>query len=130
MDIFAHAVWTNVVFYKKYKRELRNRYLAIFFGILPDLISFSPVFIYSELSGIGFFDLIGRNVWYVNWASNSYNYTHSLVIFLIIFLICGAVRMMKRKKFLFWPLLGWPLHICIDIFTHKGFYETPFLFPI
>jgi hypothetical protein len=25
---------------------------------------------------------------------------------------------------------GWALHIVIDIFTHKNFYETPFLFPV
>ena len=39
----------------------------------------------------------------------------------------------KSKKFtwwIFWPMLGWALHVLIDIPTHPDFYNTPFLFPL
>ena len=130
MDIFAHAVWTNVVYYKKYRTEVMNRWISIFFGIMPDLISFTPVFLYSRILKVDFFELIGRNIWPVKFASLSYNYTHSLIVFLAVFAIVGLTRSRKSLKFIYWPMFGWMLHILIDIFTHKGFYETPFLFPL
>ena len=126
MDILAHALWTNAAYYKKYKIDRKNRLWAILFGILPDLASFSPVFIYAFLTHTGFLELINKKIWPVTYASTSYQYTHSLVIFALAFLIITAVRKWK----IWWPMFGWMLHICIDIFTHKGFYETPFLFPI
>lgn len=153
MDIFAHTLWTNMVFYKKYKREKLNRFIAVLFGILPDLCSFAPVFIYSFLARADFFDLVGRNIWVVRYASESYNYTHSIVIFTVALLFVSIARFLfyrsKNKSqilntpithgrersvyfrnLVYWPMFGWLLHILIDIPTHKGFYETPFLFPL
>ncbi len=143
MDIFAHTLWTNMVFYKKYKRELRNRMIAVLFGVLPDLFSFTPVFLYSFFAREGFMDLIGKNIWVIRYAGESYNYTHSIIFFLLAVFCVGLYRYfyMKGKSLfkkydaginglLYWPMFGWLLHILIDIPTHKNFYETPFLFPI
>lgn len=130
MDIFAHMAWTNVVFYKKLKQERLQRFLAIFFGVLPDFVSFVPVFIYGIFGGGGFMELVGSNIWVVKYASESYKYTHSIVIFLAAVLVVFIVRKLMHKSALWWPMFGWAVHIFIDIFTHKGFYETPFLFPI
>ncbi len=130
MDIFAHAAWTNIVFYKKYKNERLNRFLAIIFGVLPDLASFAPVFIYGIFSRKEFFDLIGSNIWVVNFASESYKYTHSIVVFVFVVLVIAVVRKFLNKNLIYWPMFGWALHILIDIPTHKNFYETPFLFPL
>lgn len=130
MDIFAHAVWTNIVFYKKYKQERLNRFLAVFFGILPDIASFAPVFIYGFFSRKEFFDLIGSNLWVINFASESYKYTHSIVVFIFIALLIAVIRKVLNKNLIYWPMFGWALHILIDIPTHKNFYETPFLFPL
>lgn len=130
MDIFAHAAWTNIVFYKKYKKERLNRFLSILFGLLPDLASFTPVFVYGFFNSTNFMKLIGSNVWVVNFASESYKYTHSVVIFLITVFAVYVVRKFFNKSAFYWPMFGWLLHILIDIPTHKGFYETPFLFPI
>lgn len=138
MDIFAHTAWTNVVFYKKYKLDRINRFVAVLFGILPDLMSFAPVFIYGFFARKGFMELVGSNAWPVRFASESYNFTHSVVIFAVVFLIFCLYRFLKRGQFgervyktvIYYPLFGWLLHILIDIPTHKDFYETPFLFPL
>ena len=132
MDILAHSLWTNLAFLKKYPDNKKQRLWAVFFGILPDLISFAPATIFGLFMSIGrnsaghLLALTGSNFWPFVWARESYNYTHSLVVFLGIFLTVIAVR----KGKIYWPLLGWTLHIGIDIFSHKNFYETPFLFPI
>ncbi len=126
MDILAHTLWTNVVFYKKLKLERISRLVAVLFGILPDLVSFAPIFIYRFFSGVEFFELINRNIWIVKYANESYNYTHSLVIFAFLALLVYFFR----KGHWYWPMFGWALHILIDIPTHQGFFETPFLFPL
>lgn len=126
MDIFAHGLWANAIFYKKYQTDWKNRWWAIAFGVLPDLVSFSPLFIYAFLARSQFWDLVSKNAWVARYASESYNYTHSAILFTLIFVI---VLLIRRGK-VWWPMFGWALHIVIDIFTHKGFYETPFLFPI
>jgi hypothetical protein len=127
MDVFAHTLWTNAVFYAKYARQRRSRYWAAFFGVLPDLVSFVPVFAYGILSG-----QIFQRAWYMqtggvfDYGIQSYNYTHSAVVFLVVFLL---VMLLRRGK-PWWPLVGWLLHIVIDIFTHPDFFQTPFLFPL
>ena len=128
MDVLAHTLWTNALFHVKYHNQRRQRYIAAFFGVVPDLISFVPLTIYLSLHFEKFSPtaFVDTSVWAFNYASQSYNYTHSMVIFLAVFLIVTAIR---RGK-VYWPMFGWALHILIDIFTHKDFFETPFLFPL
>lgn len=134
MDIFAHTLWTNIVFYKKYQAERTKRFIAVLFGILPDLCSFAPVFLYSFIARKDFFELIGSGAWVVRYASESYNYTHSIIFFTLAFILVTLYRryilkISDRERIVYWPMFGWALHIFIDIFTHRSFYETPFLFP-
>lgn len=130
MDIFAHSLWTNVVFYKKLRLEKFQRFWAILFGVLPDFASFVPVFIYMLVTRSEFFDIVGSDSWVVRYASESYQYTHSLVIFLCAVFLVFLLRKLMHKSAIWWPMFGWLIHILIDIPTHKGFYETPFLFPL
>lgn len=127
MDILAHTLWTNAVFHTKYHTDRKNRYLAAMFGVLPDLVGFTPAFFYMIFSG-GFRgpQSFASSHWVFLYAQHAYNYSHSLVIFSIVFIMIALFR--KGKPY--WPLLGWALHILIDIPSHKGFYETPFLFPL
>lgn len=127
MDVLAHTLWTNAVFHTKYNTDRKRRYIAAFFGVAPDLVGFTPAFFYMLLSG-GFRgpESFASTHWVFIYAQNAYNYSHSLVVFAAVFLIVALFR--KGKPY--WPLLGWALHICIDIPTHHGFYETPFLFPL
>lgn len=131
MDVLAHALWTNAAFYKKYKQQKTQRFLAVIFGLLPDFVSFAPVFIYFIFSGISFSQDLYENLsaapWPVRYSFESYNYTHSLVIFAGVFLMV----MLLRKGRPYWPLLGWALHIIIDLFTHtEKFFPTPVFFPL
>lgn len=130
MDIFAHAAWTNLVFYKKLRERKRDLWIAVLFGVLPDLLSFTPVFIYSWIYSKGFMELIGSNVWVIRFAGESYKYTHSIVIFALLLGVVAMIRKFVGKNPLYFPVLAFGLHTLIDIPTHKNFYETPFLFPI
>lgn len=127
MDFIAHGLWTNIVFYKKYPQEKRQRYLAVFFGMMPDLV-FAPAFIYMLMFVRGRFNeaVFSSNLWMFKFASVGYQYTHSIVIFIAVMILVVIIR----KGKMYWPMWGWALHIGIDIFTHKDFYETPFLFPL
>ncbi len=140
MDVFAHTLWTNALFHLKYHRQRKMRYVAAFFGVAPDLVGFTPVFVYLILSGRAFsepFPFADRTNWTFFFAEEAYKYTHSLVVFAICFAAIAIIGSLyfwsKRGKFnwwVFWPMLGWALHILIDIPTHPDFYHTPFLFPI
>lgn len=140
MDVFAHTLWTNAVFHLKYNQQRKMRYLAAFFGVVPDLIGFAPLFVYLIVSGRIFsgeqFPFESTN-WTFSFAENAYNYTHSFVVFLFVFLIVSlSVNLYKKyfttqnKIWFFWPMLGWGFHILLDIPTHPDFYHTPFLFPL
>ncbi len=128
MDIFAHMLWTNVVYRKNYLTDIKSRLWAVFFGVAPDLVSFVPATLYGffHLEHDWLAALANSQEWVFVWARNSYNYTHSFVIFGIALVIAYTVR----KGKIYWPLFGWALHIAIDILTHKDFYETPFLSPL
>lgn len=146
MDIFAHTLWANALFHLKYAHQRRMRYLAAFFGVVPDFIGFAPLFIYLLFSG-NLFEVRGPSFpvynWTANFAEQAYNFTHSLVIwaamFGLVLLIGNVVRYLKNKKdplrplfrfWFFWPLLAWPLHILIDFPTHPDFYNTPIFYPL
>ncbi len=141
MDVIAHTLWTNALFHLKYKHQRRMRYLAAFFGVVPDLIGFTPLFFYLLFSGRAFggerISVLYSSHWTSRFAEEAYNYTHSLAIFAICFLlvtIIGNIYLKSKrgqlyKTWFFWPMLGWALHILIDIPTHPDFYSTPFLYP-
>lgn len=133
MDILAHSLWTNLgrdCFVKKSNKKV-SRFWSIFFGIFPDLFAFTPIFIWAILNKVflrpeDIEPASNNHLWINNLTHNLYNISHSLIIFGIIFLIIYLI-----KKKIYFSLLGWPLHILIDIPTHSyKFYPTPFLWPI
>lgn len=138
MDILAHMLWANYgaragnVKLKKKNKPLINLGWVTFWGVFPDLFAFTIPFciaIFGSIFGgqslntmrshhvlAGGFDI----------ASFLYQYSHSLVIWAMVFIIFWIVSKRPRLE-----LLGWALHILIDIPSHAGsFYPTPFLFPI
>jgi membrane-bound metal-dependent hydrolase YbcI (DUF457 family) len=128
MDVLAHTLWTNALFHLKYQQERKQRYIAAAFGVVPDLIGFVPVTIYVLWNRLVFDPSTYQayNHWTFTYAKEAYNYTHSLVIAVAAILLVMAFR----KGKLYWPMLGWVLHIVIDFFTHPDFYQTPIFFPI
>ena len=122
MDILSHALWTNLIF-----KELpvAQRSLTIFLGVAPDLISFSFLALKH---------FIRKTMHYTDPPLHViprpgfklYNITHSLVIWLGVFLI------LKIFGLDWWALacMGWGLHILLDIFTHsREYFPTPILWP-
>lgn len=150
MDVLSHTLWSNALYHSKYHNRRGMRYLSAFLGVAPDLVGFTPLFIYLIFSGRMFagerFPFTPTN-WTFGFAEHAYNYTHSLVIFtsvaLLILLTGNIVSNLKRRKmakqvgapvsfkfWFFWPMLAWPFHIMLDIPTHPNFYHTPILFPL
>jgi hypothetical protein len=116
MDIFAHALWTQAVFH-----EYTWRWWAVLLGFLADALVFGPVMVYGIITGVR-----GHAVPFFQSWTQLYRVTHSLVIWLVV----AALLFLVLRRF-WWPLLGWLLHILVDIPTHsKAFFPTPFLWPL
>lgn len=136
MDVPAHALWTNIV-WRLAKQPKKTALWAAFFGILPDLIAFGyfvPMLIFRTLFfGENYPNLEKINGTYQFVQSRVpeyihvlYNFSHSLVVFLLLFILIAIIR----RGNLYLPILAWPLHILIDIFTHgPSSFPTPYLFP-
>ena len=125
MDIVSHGLWGSVAFGRKNRRLF---WLAFFFGIMPDLFSFGIFFIERILTGNISFEHSGPPdpALIPAYVDTLYNFTHSLVIFALVF---GIVWFFCKQPFI--PLLAWCFHIVLDIFTHSSaFFPTPFLWPI
>jgi hypothetical protein len=136
MDILAHSLWTNLMYkaIPETRKDKKTTWWGIFFGIFPDLVAFTPVFAYIFYRGIFLHQWIrfappedsSQVIPLDQLTHHLYSFSHSLVIWAAVF---GITWLVLKK--LPWPLLGWALHICIDIFSHSSqFYPTPFLFPL
>lgn len=118
MDTFAHALWSYIIF-----NRIEDVWLAVFFGVMPDLFSWTIFMIYNLIKGKFGKPQIGK---IPQWVFTLYGITHSMIIigvvFLGVFLFIGRIPLY---------LLAWPLHVLIDIPTHsKEFLPTPFLWPL
>ncbi len=123
MDIISHALLTNLVF-KDAPTE--QRLVATAFGIIPDLVSFGPMFNSLFLRKILFFKKPPQSL-FPAYVMRLYNIFHSFIIWLAVFLIllvCG---------FYWWAIAicGWGFHILLDVFTHnRRAFPTPILWPL
>lgn len=128
MDVISHGLWGGLAFGRKSKKSFG---LAFLLGVLPDIVAFGPLFVQQIFSpslrvrpdyASGHPDLSLLP----HYVSQIYNYSHSLVIFAIVFLIVWAIR---RKPMM--ELSAWGMHILFDIPVHtSSFFPTPFLWPI
>jgi len=122
MDIFSHGLYGAVAVGRRNKRDYITAFL---FGIGPDLLSFGIFFIISlfSSSAVGKPDLESIP----QYVFTAYNFTHSLIVFLVFFSILWFLGYKRLAKL----SLAWPLHILVDIPTHDAtFFPTPFLWPI
>ncbi|MBI2572428.1 hypothetical protein HYV86_01080 [Candidatus Woesearchaeota archaeon] len=123
MDYLAHGAWAYILFHKS-----RRVWWAVFFGMFPDTISWLPYFIYRLFTQ----PLAGKPdlMMIPDWVHILYGISHSLLLCLGIIVITFFI-FYKLKKQLPYFILGWPLHIVIDIPTHaQDFLPTPFLWPL
>jgi hypothetical protein len=130
MDILAHALWTTaaaVPARQKLSRPFSLRWAA-FWGVFPDLFSFTV-------------PAVLRIWWYATGVTHSlrpdpvsakrlqfvwqlYHCSHSLVTFSAVF---AVVWLVAGRPVL--EMLGWCLHILLDIGTHQGIFAIHFLWP-
>ena len=127
MDIISHGLWGGVAFGRKSRKQY---WQAFFFGIVPDLFSFGIYTIASVLriGDVANAQRVGQHdmAQIPHYVGFLYNYTHSLIIFTLVF---GAVWILRKKPLM--VMLAWPLHILVDIPSHaETFFPTPFLWPI
>lgn len=111
--------------------------------MFPDLFAFTIPFVYliaSAVFGNGDFNFghhveleepaVANGTWIFHLTPVLYSISHSLFVFALIFCIASVIWMKKFKRMPF-EMLGWLLHILMDIPTHSyKFYPTPFLWPI
>ena len=129
MDILSHGLWGGVSVGRKSKKSF---WTAFTFGVFPDAFAFGlPIshLLFSMITGGPADFMRGPEDGYANIPSyvfSLYNISHSLVIFLSIFLIVWAIR--KKPM---WEMGAWGFHVLLDIFTHSDkFFPTPFLWPL
>ncbi len=152
MDFFSHGLWSATLAKAanlSTKKVELNPWCAAWWGVFPDVFAFALPTVWT-LGGLitGTLDRstipspeagievqqMGPPVFKL--ALELYNYSHSLVLFLIIFGGIFVIRYLRNHHKLWWQLvpwvmLAWPLHILADIPTHStSFYPTPFLWPL
>lgn len=130
MDILAHMLWANYgsrvanKIIRKKDRKINLPWVT-FWGVFPDLFAFTIPFVVLMFSAIknGFTFVRPTSF---GLAAYLYQYSHSIVIWSLVFSLVWVIAKKPRLE-----LLGWLLHILIDIPSHSAsFYPTPFLFPI
>ncbi|MEK6899850.1 MAG: hypothetical protein AABX05_01875 [Nanoarchaeota archaeon] len=119
MDFFAHGFWSYIIFHRT-----KKPWLAVFFGLFPDIISFGPYFVYRIINGQYFSKPIIEQV--PSWTFMLYNLGHSLVIVALVFWIIDILL-----KSIPVYLYAWPIEIILDVPTHtREFFPVPFLWPL
>jgi len=121
MDTLSHALWGRGLFgYRGHK------WLAIFFGAMPDLFSFGILIIVRLFSGNYTYEGPPSLESIPNWVFFNYDLSHS---FITAFLCIGIVYFFNRA--LIFPMLAWPFHILLDFpFHSKEYFPTKFLWPL
>ena len=122
MDTFSHALYGKGLFgYRKY------RWTSFLFGALPDLSSFGVYFLVLFFSNFQKLQYGRPSIEEIPiWVIELYNISHSLITAFVFISIVYFV-----KKDLSWPMLAWPVHIIVDLFTHSiEFFPTPIFWPL
>ena len=132
MEIVAHGLWAAagaVAASKAAKRRISIGW-TVWWGVFPDVLAFGPpvaVGLWLRIArGASATQAQGHMLPRLHIGLPLYPAGHSLIVFLVAF---GLTSMLARRLVL--PMLGWLLHILIDIPTHSfRYYATPFLWPI
>ena len=122
MDTFSHALYGKGLFgYRKY------RWTSFLFGALPDLSSFGIYFLAQLFSNFHKLRYGRPSIEEIPiWVIELYNISHSLIT---AFVFIAIVYFFKKD--ITWPMLAWPVHIIVDLFTHSiEFFPTPIFWPL
>jgi hypothetical protein len=130
LDIIAHGLCTAAVGVGARRRSHQRLRLwwAIFFGVLPDFVSFSIpacLRVWWFLTGASASLLPTPDGPHFEWVWTLYNSAHSLVVFALVF---AGLWLLRGRPVV--ETLGWALHILLDVFTHRGMFAIQFLWPV
>lgn len=124
MEIVSHALWAaaaGTAAARVAAPRLHLGWLA-FWAMFPDLFAFTPhvgARLWARLTGAPWVHV------HHSGGVDLYSLSHSLVVFAPVFAL--ACLVFRKPQ---WALLGWALHIAMDIPTHSEHYPTPFLWPV
>ena len=122
MDIISHALWANLIFKES---PIAQRSAVIIFSVMPDFVSFSLITVKKFFSRTMSFKRPTLAV-IPTQVFKLYNTTHSLIIWLSVFLILKIMGL----SWLTLAFMGWGLHILLDVFTHTArYFPTPIFWP-
>jgi len=132
MEIVAHTLWAAAAAKATNRRTARIGlvWFAIW-AMFPDLFAFSPEVIaglWNRITGSVSAHVLDFHHVGARWGwldVDLYDIGHSFVTFVAVFLIVWAI--IRRPL---WEMLGWALHILLDIPSHSAHYPTPFLWPL
>jgi hypothetical protein len=137
MDILSHGLWATTVAraYNLDAKEPVKLRRAFLWGMFPDLFAFGIPFVYrlfQILTGTVAWNAFrpppenGQSIPMYDLSHTLYNYSHSLIIFGIVFGLVWWFRQRRPPR----SMLGWFLHIICDVPTHTyAFFPTPVFFP-
>ena len=122
MDFFAHIMWSIIV-YGKFVSSSAMIQIAVF-SVVPDLMWGIPVFSHVLASRNRKIHITHERKEYADKFGKIYNTSHSLIMMLVAF----AIFSLLTASFYYPVLLGWALHVVIDLFVHKESYfpQKPF----
>jgi membrane-bound metal-dependent hydrolase YbcI (DUF457 family) len=125
MDFISHGLWGSIAFGR---RNRSSFWLAFAIGMAPDLFSFGALYVAATF-GLSpkpdFSHGTPPESTIPPYVHHLYDYTHSFVIFLLVFFLIWLV--LKRPV---WELGAWGLHILADMPLHSyAFFPTPVLWP-
>ena len=131
MDIFAHALWAGAgakIASEEARRPVRIGWAA-FWGVFPDLFTFAipaVLRIWWYATGVTHSLLPDpESAKRLQFAWQLYHCSHSLIVFGVVFALVWLIVGRAVPE-----MLGWLLHILIDIFTHQGMFAVHFLWPL
>lgn len=126
MDFVSHGLWGSITFGRRSRSSFGLAFAA---GMAPDLFSFGVLYVAAAF-GLSpkpdFSHGTPPESTIPQYVHHLYNYTHSFVIFLIVFFLVWLF--LKRPV---WELGAWGLHILADVPLHSyAFFPTPVLWPL
>lgn len=132
MEIVAHGLWAAaaaITANRSAKAGIRVGWV-VWWAAFPDVLAFGPSFaagLWLRLAGDPLSGPVDGHVLpHVHLGLPLYQAGHSLIVFLLVF---GIATILARR--IVFAMLGWLLHIVIDIFTHSlSYYATRFLWPV
>ncbi len=123
MDTISHALWGYGLF--GFRQQKPRPLLALFFGAMPDLMSFGIYLLLHVING-SYHPGPPPLTALPPWLFTSYSIGHS---FIISFAVIGLVAPMRRD--IAFAMLAWPFHILLDAPFHaRTYFPTPILWPL